>query len=119
LAYEYIVNYLKWRLDLTTSLMGMVLRVHMLVWDLIDGEKLNKGEKELGEHPSERKYRLEHACTKGITFFEYCSYMFFFVHVMCGSILPVVEFFDINDRTIYAKNGWRNKKKCQSLHGEK
>ncbi len=37
IAYFY---YLSWRLDFTTSMMGMVVRSHTLTWDMIDFDKI-------------------------------------------------------------------------------
>ena len=43
-----------------------------------------------------------------MTLFAYLSYMFFFVHALCGSNLTINEFLDISDRSLYAKNGWKD-----------
>ncbi len=108
IAYFY---YLSWRLDFTTSMMGIVIRSHTLTWDLIDFDKIAKKEN-LGNFKRFVAFRQEHAVnSKQVTFFAYMSYMLFFVHVLCGSNLTINEYLHISDRSIYKREGWKDDKK--------
>jgi len=111
LSFLYIAwfYYLSWRLDFTTSLMGISIRMHSMTWDLIDYDKIKKGEN-LGKFKKFNEFRKDHACdSNSISFFDYMAYMLFFVHILCGSNLQINEFLYISDRSIYARNGWRDK----------
>ena len=106
-AYFY---YLSWRLDFTTSLMGIVIRLHTLTWDLKDYDIIKKKEN-LGNFKRSVAFRKEHACdSTQISFFVYLSYMLFFIHVLCGSNLSINEYLYISDRSIYKKEGWKDDK---------
>eukprot|EP01084_Bolivina_argentea_P190354 327151_1 len=100
IAYFY---YLSWRLDFTTSMMGIVIRSHTLTFDMIDFDKIKNGEN-LGNFKRFVKFRKQHACDHSqISFFNYMSYMLFFIHVLCGSNLTIHEYLYITDRTIYKR----------------
>lgn len=119
-AYNY---YLSWRLDFTTTMMGICVRLHTLTWDLADGQ--NYSALKNGKYEKFVKFRQKHAC-KNITFLEYLCYMAFFVQSIGGSNLTINDYLAITDGTIFKKvcfhlyfyclhfcklkNGWRDSK---------
>eukprot|EP01084_Bolivina_argentea_P115626 205591_1 len=105
IAYFY---YLSWRLDFTTSMMGIVIRMHTLTWDMIDFDKIKNGEN-LGNFKRFVSFKQQHACDPlQISFFNYMAYMLFFIHILCGSNLTINEYLYITDRTIYKREGWND-----------
>ena len=107
IAYFY---YLSWRLDFTTSLMGIVIRLHTLSWDIIDFDKIANKEN-LGNFKRFVAFRHSHACnSEKINFFVYLSFMLFFIHILCGSNLCINEYLYISDKSIYQREGWKDKK---------
>lgn len=122
-AYVWWYHYLSWRLDATTSLMGIVVRLHTMSHDLHDAQ-LVKNEKQkmikqgntqinyekiFGKRQTIKDYRINHACHHEISLFIYLAYMLFFVHCLCGSNLTITDFMRISNQTNYAKNGWKSK----------
>eukprot|EP01084_Bolivina_argentea_P156851 273331_1 len=109
-GYMYWFHYLEWRMNFTTSLMGMAVRLHTLTWDLYDADIIAQNTKyKFGKYPKMIKFRTKHACHHKLTFFQYLSYMLFFVHIFSLSNLTITEFMDISDNSIYKKNGWKGK----------
>eukprot|EP01084_Bolivina_argentea_P187511 322974_1 len=107
MAYFY---YLSWRLDFTTSLMGCIVRIHTLTWDMVDFDKIKNNEN-LGNFKRFVNFRQKHACdSTQITFYTYMCYMLFFVHILCGSNLTINEYLWISDQTIYKREGWKDDK---------
>eukprot|EP00485_Elphidium_margaritaceum_P002535 CAMPEP_0202694682 /NCGR_PEP_ID=MMETSP1385-20130828/8482_1 /ASSEMBLY_ACC=CAM_ASM_000861 /TAXON_ID=933848 /ORGANISM="Elphidium margaritaceum" /LENGTH=522 /DNA_ID=CAMNT_0049350575 /DNA_START=20 /DNA_END=1588 /DNA_ORIENTATION=+ len=109
--YMFTFHYLAWRLDLTMSLMGAVIRSHTLTWDLYDAQLLKNadGDTALGNFARFVAFRKEHAVpTQNFSFSLYLSYMLFFLHVLCGSNLTYNEYLWISDKSIYQRTGWKD-----------
>lgn len=131
-AYMTWFYYLSWRLDITTSMMGVVVRIHSLSWDVVDGKKLrqlrnkvdsngdtngiafengfSKSSTRIVTRAKEIDYRLKHGCIKDLSFFDYLCYMIFFIHILCGSNLTINEYLQLTDRSLFKLNGWRDNK---------
>jgi len=84
------------RLDISTTTMGLLVRLHFIAFDQQDMDIYKKNQ-ELSKNTKILKFRLEHKLDKELGFYDFFSYQVCFLHIFAGSNMTTMDYFRLID----------------------
>jgi len=94
--YFWWFHYGSFRMDITATLMGFLVRFYFLAYDQQDMD-LYKVNNTLHKDKKIQKYREEHMLEQELTFYDYFSYQICFLHLLSGSNMTTMDYFRLID----------------------
>lgn len=92
-------------MDISTTMMGFLVRFYFLAYDQQD---MDLYKKKITLHLDEKiqKFREWHMLERDLTFYDYFSYQICFLHLLSGSNMTTMDYFQLIDmRQFRAKTG--------------
>jgi len=94
--YFWCYHYGSFRMDITGTLMGFLVRFYFLAYDQQDMD-LYKIDKTLHKDKKIQKYREHHMLERDLTFYDYFSYQICFLHLLSGSNMTTMDYIRLID----------------------
>jgi len=84
------------RLDISATTMGLLVRLHFIAFDQQDMD-IYKKKQELSKNTKIQKFRMEHKLDREIGFYDFFSYQVCFLHIFAGSNMTTMDYFRLID----------------------
>jgi len=94
--YFWWFHYGSFRMDISATMMGFLVRFYFLAYDQQDKD-LYKKNNILHKDEKIQKFREKHMLDRDLTFYDYFSYQICFLHLLSGSNMTTMDFFRLID----------------------
>jgi hypothetical protein len=90
--YFWWFHYGSFRMDISGTMMGFLVRFYFLAYDQQDMD-LYKKNTTLHTNEKIQKFREQHMLERDLTFYDYFSYQICFLHLLSGSNMTTMDYF--------------------------